>query len=221
MARDGYIACASCHPDGTHDGLTWDFTSRGEGLRNTITLEGRGGTAMGFLHWSANFDEVQDFENDIRNAFGGTGLLADEDWAETSDTLGAPKAGRSADLDALAAYVSSLASTPRSPWAADATPEGAALYEAMGCADCHPAPAYTDSSLDELRLHDIGTLSSSSGGRLGGTLLGIDTPTLLGAWATAPYLHDGSAATLGEAIRAHGGMDDEEAEALAGFVRGL
>jgi cytochrome c peroxidase len=31
---------------------------------------------------------------------------------------------------------------------------------------------------------------------LGGPLLGLDPPTLLDLWATAPYLHDGSAPTL-------------------------
>ncbi len=223
IAKDGYIACASCHPDGAHDGLTWDFTNRGEGLRNTTTLVGRAGTGMGFLHWSANFDEVQDFENDIRNAFGGTGLLSDADWAETSDTLGPAKAGRSADLDALAAYVTSLDETPVSPWASDVTDAGAALFVASGCDTCHTPPLYTDSALGELRLHDVGTLTAASGGRLGGALEGLDTPTLLGAWATAPYLHDGSAPTLADAIRAHTTLSLDEAtiSALAVYVRGL
>jgi len=226
IAKDGYIACASCHPDGENDGLTWDFTSRGEGLRNTTSLLGRAGTGMGFLHWSANFDEVQDFENDIRNAFGGTGLLTDEDWAETSETLGAAKAGRSEDLDALAAYVTSLATPPASPWAADAT-ETPAAFDAL-CASCHPAPLYTDSTLAELRLHDVGTLRDTSGERLGTALVGLDTPTLLGAWATPPYLHDGSAPTLEDAIRAHttpdldgAGLDAATVSALTTFVRGL
>jgi hypothetical protein len=39
--------------------------------------------------------------------------------------------------------------------------------------------------------------------RLGGTLIGIDTPTLRDAWQTAPYLHDGSAATIADAVAAH------------------
>ena len=38
------------------------------------------------------------------------------------------------------------------------------------------------------------------------TLTGIDTPTLRDVWATAPYLHDGSAATLADAVRAHTGV---------------
>ncbi|MEM9081556.1 MAG: PA14 domain-containing protein, partial [Verrucomicrobiota bacterium] len=62
VSREDYMSCASCHNDGGHDGRTWDFTGFGEGLRNTIDLRGRGGPEHGAIHWSANFDEFQDFE---------------------------------------------------------------------------------------------------------------------------------------------------------------
>jgi hypothetical protein len=39
----------------------------------------------------------------------------------------------------------------------------------------------------------------------GRTLTGIDVPTLRDVWATAPYLHDGSAPTLAAAVQAHQG----------------
>lgn len=222
LALHGYLACSTCHPDGRDDGLTWDFTQRGEGLRNTISLRGHGGTAMGPVHWTANFDEIQDFENDIRLAQSGAGLLTDADWSLTSDPLGPPKAGRSTDLDALAAYVSSLAWTPPSPFE---QPEGGAeLFSEAGCATCHlPDRYYTDSAIAGPR-HDVGTLWAGSGQRRGGALDGIDTPTLLGSWDTAPYLHDGSAATIEAAILAHegsAGLSEEEVGVLAGFVRGL
>jgi len=42
----------------------------GEGLRNTINLRGPGAGARR-LHWSSNFDEVQDFEGQIRALEGG------------------------------------------------------------------------------------------------------------------------------------------------------
>ncbi|MEP7298575.1 MAG: AbfB domain-containing protein, partial [Burkholderiales bacterium] len=71
LARDAYMSCASCHHDGGHDGRTWDLTAQGEGLRNTISLRGRSGTGHGRLHWSGNFDEVQDFEGQIRSLAGG------------------------------------------------------------------------------------------------------------------------------------------------------
>lgn len=208
LTRDAYIACAHCHLDGESDRRTWDFTDRGEGLRNTISLRGRAGLEHGPLHWSANFDEVQDFEHDIRGPFGGRGLLDDSDWnvGTVSTTLGDPKTGLSADLDALSAYVSSLDTYPRSP---HREPDGAlsadaaagyalATSPALGCTTCHSGTHYTDSALIDGNpgLHDVGTLGDGSGGRLGGVLPGIDTPTLIGLWNSPPYLHDGSAATI-------------------------
>lgn len=222
ITRDGYIACANCHPDGRDDGRVWDFTDRGEGLRNTTSLLGRGGTAMGPVHWTGNFDEIQDFENDIRNHFGGTGLLSDADWAECSDPLGSPKAGRSADLDALAVYVSGLDSPTPSPF--PESPEGAELFQLAGCASCHTPPLYTDSALETMLRHDVGTITARSGQRLGGPLDGFDTPTLLGAFDTPPYLHDGSAASIEDAISAHDSAEaltPEQLGALADFVRSL
>ncbi len=62
LALDRYMSCASCHNDGGSDGRTWDLTGLGEGLRNTVALRGRAGAARASLHWSGNFDEVQDFE---------------------------------------------------------------------------------------------------------------------------------------------------------------
>ncbi len=221
MSAEGYISCATCHVDGGHDGRTFDFTNRGEGFRNTVDLRGRSGTGHGDVHWSANFDEIQDFENDIRNGFGGTGFLTDGQFASVSDTLGAPKAGLNADLDALAAYVTSLgsASVPRSPHRASdgsltaAALAGEALFNTHNCASCHvPATDYTD----RMR-HDVGTMRHSSGQRLGGVLDGIDTPTLLGVYDSAPYFHDGSAATLEEVFTLTGGR---LAQAEDGIVSG-
>jgi hypothetical protein len=209
ISKHGYIACAHCHLDGEADRRTWDFSDRGEGLRNTISLLGRGGTAHGPIHWSSNFDEVHDFEHDMRGPFEGFGLLDDADWntGTVNTTLGDPKAGLSEDLDALAAYVESLDQFPRSPHrnadgslGAEAA-AGKLLFESpqLGCTQCHAGPRLTDSAwlapADPL-LHDVGTLGPGSGQRLGGPLEGIDTPTLHELWNSAPYLHDGSAADL-------------------------
>ena len=97
MTHDGYLSCTSCHLDGGHDGRVWDFTQRGEGLRNTTDLRGRRGTGHGRVHWTGNFDEIQDFEHDMRNAFGGTGFLTDEQFntGSINKTLGDQKAGLS------------------------------------------------------------------------------------------------------------------------------
>ncbi len=226
LARDGYLSCAVCHNDGGHDGRVWDLTGFGEGLRNTIDLRGRSGTGHGILHWSGNFDEIQDFEGQIRNLAGGTGLMSDIDFAATSDTLGTPKAGKSADLDELTAYVASLSSFVSSPQrnadgtlTADAA-AGKVIFATAGCGQCHSGEPFTDSPTG-LPHNDIGTIKPSSGKRLNGSLTALDTPTLRDVWNTAPYLHDGSAATLDLAIRAHTSvtLTDAEISKVAAYVQ--
>lgn len=218
LSSDGYVACAHCHLDGQDDHRVWDFTDRGEGMRNTTTLLGVPTT--GAIHWTANFDELQDFEHDIRGPFRGAGLMDDADFhSGTRDTtLGDPKAGVSADLDALAAYVTSLASFDPSPFRrpdgslTDEAARGRATFESAvtGCTTCHAGARTTDSGFASPgvpRLHDVGTLGAGSGQRLGATLDGLDTPALHGVWSTAPYLHDGSAATLREVLTTRNAAD--------------
>ena len=208
LSRDAYMSCASCHNDGGHDGRTWDLTGMGEGLRNTVALTGRAG-AQGFKHWSGNFDEIQDFEGQIRSLAGGTGLMTDAAFntGTRSQPLGTTKAGISADLDALAAYVASLSEFDVSPkrnangTLTTAAVAGQEVFRRSNCAQCHSGTAFTESAAANLR--NIGTIKPSSGKRLNGTLTGIDTPTLRDVWGTAPYLHDGSAATLSAAVTAH------------------
>ncbi len=210
MSRESYISCASCHVDGMQDGRVWDFTQRGEGLRNTVDLRGRAGMGHGNVHWTANFDEIHDFENDIRDHFGGTGLI---NGTTVSTPLGAPKAGVSADLDNLAAYVSSLDNShlPSSPFRntdgtmTAAATAGQAVFTAQNCASCHSGTKFTESTTENITLRNVGTLRTSSGKRINETLTGIDTPTLLGAWNTAPYFHDGSARTLDDVFVVAGG----------------
>ena len=107
--------------------------------------------------------------------------------------------------------VYSFTTFPTSPYrSADgrltpAAERGRALFFSpdVGCSDCHRGSRLTDSRFaadGEPVLHDVGTLGELSGGRLGGELTGIDTPTLHGLWLSAPYLHDGSAATLQELL---------------------
>jgi YVTN family beta-propeller protein len=231
MSQDGYLSCASCHLDGDSDGRVWDFTDRGEGLRNTISLLGHRGMAQGRLHWTANFDEIQDFEGDIRGSFGGDGFLSDADFDAHRQPLGSPKAGLSADLDALAAYVSSLAAPRPSPFRTldgALTADGRAgreLFLRLGCSTCHAGADFTDSATGAL--HDVGTLKPSSGRRLGAPLTGLDTPTLVGLWETAPYLHDGSAPTLADVLTAQNrsgrhadlsGVGDQERAQLIAYL---
>ena len=197
VSRDRWMSCESCHADGEQDGRTWQFP---DGPRNTTNLRGLAHTQP--LHWSADRDEVQDFEFTIRELQAGTGLIED---GEPQPELGQPNAGLSADLDALAAFVESLQPKPSPFRLADGTltpaaRRGQAVFHRadVGCAECHIPPLFTD-----LLLHDIGTSSSP------GELLGpaFDTPSLRGIWHTAPYLHDGSAPTLRDVLVTHNPTD--------------
>jgi len=189
MTTRRWISCSSCHPDGDSDGRTWQ---QPEGLRNTQSLFGMKFTHP--IHWSADRDEVQDFEHTLRSPLmQGRGLIR----GKVNESLGAPNAGLSKELDALAAYANSH-SFKLSPFAkaglSESAKRGKTLFfsEAVGCATCHSNWFYTDN-----RLHDVGT------GREDKTeLMGTkyDTPTLLGIYRTAPYLHDGTAATLEEVL---------------------
>ena len=195
IARDRWMSCASCHFEAQLDGRTW-FTELGP--RNTTTLGGAGETRP--LHWSADRDEVQDFEHTIRNLQAGSGLLKE---GVPHPSIGPPNAGRSDDLDAMAAYIDTLQPKP-SPFRfedPDAIEQGRAIFmrSDVGCSDCHIPPRYTDSTMDnapDFLRHDVGT-----GGGFD-ELFGpaFDTPSLRGLWDTAPYLHDGSAPTLREVL---------------------
>ena len=224
LARDRYMSCASCHADGGHDGRVWDLTQFGEGLRSTISLVGHGGTRKR-MHWSANFDEVQDFEGQIRTLAGGRGLMPDNVYVTAlQEPLAKPKAGQSAALDALAAYVNSLNRHNPSPYRqanGALTPRanaGKAVF-AERCASCHTGTNFSDGH--QLVLHDVATTKPASGKRLGAGLLGLDTPTLRDAWSGAPYLHDGSAATLADAVRAHvkPALADADLAAVVAYTR--
>jgi YVTN family beta-propeller protein len=69
---------------------------------------------------------------------------------------------------------------------------GERLYNSpeVGCAKCHPPDLYTD-----MQPHEVGTR-----GRFDRPADQFYTPTLVELWRTAPYLHDGSAATLRDVL---------------------
>ena len=154
MSLESYLSCATCHIDGGTDHRTYDFSQRGEGLRNTIDLRGRSGTEHGNLHWSANFDEVQDFEIDIVEHFEAAAFSmkaiapAIRSVAPMRD---APK--RSMHSPPTSAPLA-CRPVPRSPYRTEdgklteRAIRGAILFADMDCASCHdPESEYTDSSL--------------------------------------------------------------------------
>jgi YVTN family beta-propeller protein len=199
-----WVSCASCHPDGQPDGRVWHNP---EGLRKTPALFGLAHTHP--LHWSADRDEVQDFEYTIRGRLmKGRGLLDGPltpkrgfEPVELDEHL----AGRSPDLDALAVYTNSFEFTlsphiPAPGKLSAAAERGKRLFfsAAVGCATCHSGPYYTDSCLKKpFHLHDVGTGGDDPSEKIGPK---YDTPTLLGVYRTAPYLHHGKAATLRDVL---------------------
>ena len=197
MVGRRWISCSSCHVDGESDGRTWQNP---EGLRDTPALAGMAWTHP--LHWSADRDEVQDFEHTIRgDLMQGQGLIR----GNVHDNLGAANKGLSPELDALSAY-SNTHKTPLSPHAkaglSEAAKRGRDLFLSAEtrCATCHAGPYLTDSMPGSTVVrHDVGTgLPSDDPSEKMGPA--YDTPTLLGVYKTAPYLHHGKAATLAEVL---------------------
>jgi len=197
MTARAWISCSSCHPDGDADGRTWQNP---EGLRNTQPLAGLSWTHP--VHWSADRDEVQDFEHTVRGKLmQGQGLMK----GALPQALGDPISGRSNELDALAAYTNSH-KYPKSPYAKnglnDSAKSGRELFfsETTKCATCHSGPLFCGAQpkgISEFLLHDVGTGNADSSEMMGPK---YDTPTLLGVYRSAPYLHHGKATTLEDVL---------------------
>jgi cytochrome c peroxidase len=101
---------------------------------------------------------------------------------------------------ALSAYERTLLCGDPETWSEEAT-RGKAIFEGKGrCVACHSGPQYSDGLY-----HNIG-LGGEDVGRAAATKDDADkgkfrTPTLRNVSRTAPYFHDGRAATLEEAVR--------------------
>jgi YVTN family beta-propeller protein len=202
LSKDAWISCATCHFEGGADGRTWFFR---DGIRNTPALFGVASTLP--MHWSGDLDELQDVENTIRTVQSGAGLITGPVHCSPACDETRLNAGRSRELDDLALFMSTLRAPRR---LVVGTSRGAALF-AMHCAECHPAPLYTDRAK-----HDVGT-----GGVFERKGNAFDTPSLRGAFDSAPYLHDGSAATIPEAIRRHVNVPADAVDEIAAFVQSL
>ncbi|MEQ1568191.1 MAG: di-heme oxidoredictase family protein [Myxococcota bacterium] len=113
---------------------------------------------------------------------------------------------------------------------------GRRAFDEVGCDKCHtprmvsprgPLPLYSD-----LLLHDMGPELADGIVMKGATGSEFRSSPLWGVIATAPYLHDGRAATLDAAIRMHGGegeraraayvaLDETDRQAILGFLGSL
>lgn len=183
-------SCATCHPNhGRVDGLNWDLLNDGLGNpKNTRSLL-----------WADRITPLM--SHGVRASLPAATQAGFEFIHFRQPTA--------AQVDAVTAYIQSL--TPvLSPWlGADGRPtavarRGQALFadRRVGCASCHPAPLFSDQ-----RLHDVGTRSPVD------TSGEFVTPTLVEAWRTGPYLHDGRSAALRDVLTRDNGGDRHGATA--------
>jgi DNA-binding beta-propeller fold protein YncE/mono/diheme cytochrome c family protein len=198
ISHDGR-ACASCHPDGRDDALTWATPN---GPRRSIMLAGRVGDTAPFS-WSGSERTLQEHMNITFTRLAGNGGL------------------RSMELDALAEYVQTLAIPPVVPSATmkDRVARGDAIFHspAAGCSSCHAGPSATDNLH-----HDVQSKTRSD---KSGT---FNTPSLKSVGGGGPYFHDGRYKTLRELLtdadRKMGHtaqMSSEDLESLEAYLRSL
>ncbi len=157
---------------------------------------------------------------------GNQDILARFDRVPELEDHTDPVTGRS-DIDALADFQRLLAPPAPLPLTARGS-VGRAQFTSVGCAVCHVPQLQTGASdiaaLDhqtvalysDLLLHDMGSLGDGIA-QADASPTEFRTPPLWGLRASAPYLHDGRAATVDAAIRAH----DGEGKVAAGRYKAL
>ena len=145
---------------------------------------------------------------------GNTVLLALFDTTMDPEDEVDPTTGRG-DIDAAADFMRLLAAPPRLPLSPSAR-AGEPLFHQTGCAVCHTPVMQTGPSpigaldrkpvwlFSDLLLHDMGSLGDGIAQGTANTRE-MRTAPLWGLRASAPYLHDGRAPTVHDAIAAHEG----------------
>ena len=173
-------SCATCHPDGRADGLNWDLLNDGIGnpknTRNMLLC----------------FQTPPAMSLGIRDDAGAA--------VRAGITFIQFAVRPEEDAQAIDAYIKGMQPVP-SPhlvnghltWAAR---RGKKIYDRAGCAQCHPAPLYTD-----LKSYNLGLGEGQDMDKA------FDTPTLVEVWRTAPYLYDGRAADMEEVLTRHNPKD--------------
>ena len=220
LTQNNWVACASCHVETRSDAVTWLFA---QGPRDTPSNAG-GMTDTGFLFRTADRSQVQDYWKTIDVEQGGhfepggaQQPLLDAIAAYVNYALPVPVAPSTDETHTLqGAALASLRS------------QGESVFVQVGCPNCHSGPAKTDSGNGNAALNLTGPVVSSL--TTGGVLLhdvgtcvtggpwpdvahddidgdprpacAFDTPALRGMTDSAPYFHDGSAATLEDVLPA-------------------
>ncbi len=128
ISSGGDLACASCHPEGRSDGLTWRL---GKSILQAPVLAGRVG-ATGPYKWDGQDPTLHASLRHTMERLGGGDLRDDE-------------------VDAIVAYLESLPA-PRPPSDADpqAIARGRAVFEAASCDACHSGATLSDGAQHEL-----------------------------------------------------------------------
>jgi hypothetical protein len=159
MSRNGWGACSTCHPFGWSDNVVWIFPG---GPRRTIPQHTDFDQTdpqrriQRVLNWSAERDEQEDFELNIRGVSGGQGLIVLEDGI-TPDPMVAnfsplASGGRRQvkvrgvnAWDAIKAFIQFGIRAPISPVPKN-DPDvitGEALFRQANCQQCHGGPQWT------------------------------------------------------------------------------
>jgi YVTN family beta-propeller protein len=203
----GWQSCASCHSsDGRVDGLNWDNLNDGIGNPKNVK-------SLLFAH-----DTPPSMWLGVRS---NAQVAVRAGIKNSLFTVQPPEVAIAIDN-----YLKSLKPIP-SPQLVNGKLSAAAMRgqelffsETIGCADCHKGKFYTDQ-----KFHDVGSQS-----RFDQRLEKFDTPSLVEAWRTAPYLHDGSAATVRDVLTTrdpevrHGnvsGLTKEQLDDLVSYVLSL
>jgi len=223
LSAEGWSSCVACHPFGLTDNVVWIF---GSGPRRSVPLNAsfnpQDPEDARMLNYSAIFDEIQDFEDNMRNTSGGLGLITLADGETPDPTLNAfalPNAGRSERFDAMAAWVAAGIRTPIAPRVRDEDDDerGRRLFARANCNACHGGDGWSSSRRDYepppdaadivngqfLRfLRQVGTFDAAAVNEIRQNQAaprgadGFSPPSLLGVGSMLPALHNGSAATV-------------------------
>jgi cytochrome c peroxidase len=166
ISRDGR-ACASCHPDGRDDALTW---ATPDGPRQTPMLAGRLAQTAPY-GWMGSTDSVESHLAQTFGRLGGAGLERRE-------------------LDALIAFATTLDAPATTDSSTDKVlvDRGREVFHSAnaGCANCHAeADAFTDRHSYDVKSRADADATAT-----------FDTPSLKFVGGTAPYFHDGRYLTL-------------------------
>lgn len=177
LCFQGWQSCASCHDtDARTDALNWDLLNDGTGNPKNAKS----------LLWAHRTPPAMSLG--VR-ADAAAAVRAGLRFILFTDQPESVAAALDAYLESLEPIPSPALEGTRLSAAAE---RGRKLFmdPVVGCSRCHPPPLFTD-----LQAHDVGTRGHQD--RAGDR---FDTPTLIEAWRTAPYLHDGSVATLRELL---------------------